>query len=101
MLSAAAATVALTTAAHVTISPRPETDAERDNCINDIIRSVASSDDRTVLVDLARWVCPDGPGCRHEIDGVELRPDGTHYRDASAILVADWVMGQINDSVQP
>jgi len=101
VLSAAAATVALTTAAHVTISPRPETDAERDNCINEIIRSVAFADDRTVLVDLARWVCPVGPDCRDEIDGVELRPDGAHYRDASAVLVADWVMGQINNSIQP
>ena len=31
------------------------------------------------LVDLAKQVCPNGPPCPEDVDGLRLRPDGRHF----------------------
>src|SRR3954453_17222524 len=67
----------------------------KDDCVNDAMRAVAAESPNTVLVDLARYVCPTRDTCRNDIDGVALRPDdGVHYRGRSAQLIAGWILGQ-------
>jgi peptidoglycan/LPS O-acetylase OafA/YrhL len=44
--------------------------------------------DQVDLVDFATIVCPSGPPCQTTRDGTWLRPDGMHFTDQSAALVA-------------
>jgi peptidoglycan/LPS O-acetylase OafA/YrhL len=67
----------------------------KDDCVNAIDREVAAETPNTVLVDLASFTCPTKDTCRTEQDGVELRPDGIHYVDDSARLVASWMLPQL------
>jgi hypothetical protein len=92
-LSATGARVALTTAAY-TDGPVGDSRFAKDDCVNDITRTVAAESPHNVLVDLARYVCPTHQ-CRREEDGVPLRDDGVHYRDKGATLIAGWVLDQI------
>jgi peptidoglycan/LPS O-acetylase OafA/YrhL len=65
------------------------------DCMNDIERAIAKTDQRVSLVDLAHWVCPKFDACRETIDGVPMRPDGLHYRNQSAVAVASWLLPQL------
>jgi len=95
VLGAGGATVAIVTPAYsdVVIS---EVRFERTDCVNAINRSVAAQRSDAIVVDVARYVCPTTPSeCRTDIDGVELRHDGLHYRDEGARLIAAWILDQI------
>jgi hypothetical protein len=43
-----------------------------------------------VLVDLGNYLCPAND-CHKEINGVKMRPDGVHFKDADARVVAAWL----------
>jgi hypothetical protein len=95
VLSADGATVAIVTPAY-SRNNTLEVRYERTDCVNAINRSVAVERPEAILVDVARHVCPTTPAsCRGEVDGVELRPDGLHYRDAGARLMARWILEEI------
>ncbi len=64
---------------------------EEADCINRGIRAAARGRERVSIVDLAEWVCPDAV-CLQEIEGVELRPDGLHYDDATAEVALNWAL---------
>ena len=49
---------------------------------------VAEHRDQMAIVDLQPFVCPDGFPCPVEIDGVRLRPDGAHFSEETAGIVA-------------
>jgi peptidoglycan/LPS O-acetylase OafA/YrhL len=49
------------------------------------------------LVPLGEWVCPVPGRCLDQRQGVELRPDGVHLRDWSAILAWQWMAPQLFD----
>jgi peptidoglycan/LPS O-acetylase OafA/YrhL len=51
--------------------------------------------DQTVIVDLNRFVCPEGDYTDTIIDGVRLREDGAHFTPAGADLVARWLAPKI------
>jgi hypothetical protein len=52
-----------------------------------------------VLVDLERFVCPTPDGsCRQTVGAVPLRPDGVHYRNASARRIARWILDRIGSA---
>jgi hypothetical protein len=70
----------------------------KDDCVNAIDREVAAEAPHTVLIDLATYICPTKDTCRTEQDGVELRPDGIHYIDDSARLIATWMLPQLTKS---
>ncbi len=65
-------------------------------CGNDVLREVAGAHPDTIrLIDLEAHLCtPDG-SCRNVQDGVILRNDGTHFRDAGAPVIASWLLGQL------
>jgi len=60
---------------------------ERTDCVNDVYRAVVAERPAVGLLDLAAWVCPDGPdGCRR------LRDDGLHYGPDHAVEVARFLL---------
>jgi peptidoglycan/LPS O-acetylase OafA/YrhL len=63
------------------------------DCQNTIYRRVAASEPRAVMADLFSWICPRiDMDCNGHVGDVVLRPDGVHFRDASARLLAAWVI---------
>ena len=95
-LRAAGARVVLTTSAYSVGFGATETNRIESDCTNALIREFAQQHPDVVLVDLERYVCPTERGdCRATIAGTALRPDGVHYRDRSARLVARWILDQV------
>jgi hypothetical protein len=47
------------------------------------------------LVDLSEHVCPGGPPCPQETDGVRLRPDGRHFTPAAGAIESHWLLPQL------
>ncbi len=45
--------------------------------------------DRVQLIDFANIVCPHGPPCPTQIDGMWLRPDGMHFTDQTGGWAAE------------
>ncbi len=89
--------LAARTAAPITLATTPWADDdarfiaqhryERTDCVNDVFRAVAAARPAVHLLDLAAWVCPDGPGaCR------PLRDDGLHYGADHAVEVARFLL---------
>ena len=64
------------------------------DCENRIARELAQSDRITFYADLGLWACPTR-ACRNERDGIELRPDGTHFKGRAAQLVNNWLFQQV------
>jgi len=66
-------------------------------CQNRTIRRYVADHPGVGLVDLERFICRRGPTrCLTRLDGVLLRPDGLHYRDESARLVARWLTREMD-----
>jgi hypothetical protein len=71
----------------------PTNDTQID-CENAVARSVSqSSGGQILLADLGTWACPTTT-CLRDRDGVELRPDGTHFKDDAAALANNWLLAQ-------
>ncbi|MFT4570757.1 MAG: peptidoglycan/LPS O-acetylase OafA/YrhL [Hyphomicrobiaceae bacterium] len=102
LLSAQGAAIALTTSPYMIARPDgkliPWTERnqnERVDAVNAVIRKVARANaDRVTLIDLHRFVCPNGV-YREEIDGVLLFEDGVHYTKDGALLVWRWLEPQL------
>lgn len=66
-------------------------------CNNEIVRRVGRSETGAVVVDLAKWMCPDPMGgCVGTKRDVVMRTDLVHYRGRAAEMVATWILEQIN-----
>lgn len=64
------------------------------DCENAVVGSVSrSSGGQILLADLGTWACPTTT-CLRDRDGVELRPDGTHFIDDAAVLANNWLLAQ-------
>ena len=46
-------------------------------------------------VHLTDRVCPSGPPCPNEVDGMVIRPDRYHYSFSSSLWVAKWLVPKI------
>ncbi len=75
--------------------PLPQRDAETDCTNRDFRAAVAAAAPNAAVVDLHSFVCPNGPDCVEEVNGVELRPDGLHYDGPGADIVAHWLLSQV------
>jgi lysophospholipase L1-like esterase len=61
-----------------------------------LLRFQARHPDDLTLVDLAGRVCPGGPPCPSEVDGLVLRPiDGGHYSPTGGVWVSEWLLPYI------
>ncbi len=66
----------------------PESEPARMELFRTMLRDVAATDDRIVVLDLAGWLA-DHP------DERSLRPDGVHFTNDTARTVAEWLGPQI------
>src|SRR4051794_10499406 len=58
-------------------------------------RFAARHPDNVSLVDLASKVCPDGPPCPENVDGLHARPDGRHFTPTSAVWAARFLLSEV------
>ena len=69
--------------------------------LNRILERFAATNPHDVtLVDLAKQVCPKGPPCPEDVDGLRLRPDGRHFTPTAAAIEAQWLMPQIVEAAR-
>jgi peptidoglycan/LPS O-acetylase OafA/YrhL len=68
--------------------------ARRVDCINRTYRAAARAAGASVLP-IGEWLCSSARRCTIDVDGVTLRPDGIHFRDAGADIAARWVLGHL------
>jgi peptidoglycan/LPS O-acetylase OafA/YrhL len=95
MLAAKGARVVVTTAAYLGLPFMPKFWFPDDDCRNAIVRQVATSEPRAVLADVFTWMCPHlDDFCEAKFGNMVLRPDGLHFRDASARLLAAFLISQ-------
>jgi len=57
-------------------------------------RFAARHPDKVVLVDLAAKICPSGPPCPENVEGLHARPDGRHFTPTSAVWAARYVLSE-------
>jgi peptidoglycan/LPS O-acetylase OafA/YrhL len=70
-------------------------DPERVAWVNQVFEDYADElGDRATYLDLGELLCPGGE-FRETIDGVEVRPDGSHYGDGSSTAVWVWLADRI------
>jgi lysophospholipase L1-like esterase len=77
--------------ASITADILAQTDRETD-CLNHIYETAARDVGGVALLDLRRLVCPSGPNCTKEIQGIVLRPDGLHFEGPGADLIGRWLL---------
>ena len=97
----------------VTIAPRAEHSATVPNDdpaqdqqylhLDELLRTFAAQHtDSVTVVDLAKIVCPSGPPCPVDVDGVDLRPnDGGHFAGDGPAWVAPRLMDAIMRELRP
>ncbi len=75
-------------------SVQTPTNDKQIDCENAVAGSVAqSSGGKILLADLGAWACPT-TACLRDRDGIELRPDGTHFKENAAALANNWLLAQ-------
>ena len=95
LLASKGARVIIATAAYAGLPFKSLAWFQHNDCQNAIFRRVVADEPRAVLADVFRWICPQmDQDCDTNIDGIVLRPDGVHFRDASARVLAAWVIAQ-------
>jgi hypothetical protein len=94
-LGAAGARVVVVTSPYTLMEGLSATARANLDCSNALRREFAPRAGARVA-DLAEWTCPRRRAwaCRTKVDGVELRPDGVHFQDESARLVARWLFDE-------
>lgn len=67
----------------------------RARCHNALLKSFAKQHQDTVAIaDVYTWACPKN-ACLKTMNGVELRPDLSHFEGEGAKLLIDWLAPQI------
>jgi peptidoglycan/LPS O-acetylase OafA/YrhL len=67
--------------------------------LNGLLRRFAARHpDNVSLVDLAAKLCPDGPPCPENVDGLHARPDGRHFTPTSAVWAARFLLTEVYGS---
>ena len=95
LLASGGAHVIVATAAYAGLPYKTPAWYQHNDCQNAIFRQVVASEPRAVLADVFRWICPHmDADCDTNINGIVLRPDGVHFRDASARVLAAWIIAQ-------
>jgi peptidoglycan/LPS O-acetylase OafA/YrhL len=95
MLASKGARVVLTTTAYTDLPFKSPAWFQRNDCQNAVFRRVAATEPHTALADVFSWICPRlDANCNTHLAGTVLRPDGVHFRNDSARLLAAWVIAQ-------
>jgi peptidoglycan/LPS O-acetylase OafA/YrhL len=68
----------------------PDDHRARTDCLNAIYDSVRTTHPQLRRLDIASWLCPNGPdSC------APVRADGLHFTDEGALQLAHWLRGQL------
>ena len=97
-LTASGATVVLLTQPPFVDLGKPAgpTSQDRDfERLNTFLTEFAATTPHVKLLDLSTLVCPSGPPCPMDVDGLGLRGDGAHYTGEGSLFVARWLMPQL------
>jgi hypothetical protein len=95
LLASGGAHVIVTTTAYVGLPYKTPQWYAHNDCQNRLIRRVAAAEPKVVLADLFAWMCPRlDTDCNAHVGDIVLRPDGVHFRDTSARLIAAWLIMQ-------
>lgn len=95
LLASKGARVIATTSAYAGYPYKSAEWFRHNDCQNEMLRHVVASEPRAVMADLFKWMCPRlDSDCETHLSGILLRPDGVHFRDASARAVAAWLIAQ-------
>ena len=100
-LTATGARVAFLTMPQVANSPDLGTPSDeiqlRYELLDELLRNYSSEHPQsTFVVDLAEEICPGGPPCPEEIDGIRPRPnDGHHFSHEGADWIAPWLLDRL------
>jgi peptidoglycan/LPS O-acetylase OafA/YrhL len=95
LLASKGAYVIVTTTAYAGFPYKSPTWYHHNDCQNGILRQVAATEPQVVMADLFTWMCPKlDTNCDTHVGDVVLRPDGVHFRDASARVLAAWLIAQ-------
>jgi len=73
---------------------------ERVACTNQVLYDLADATPGVSVIDLASYICPPGEACKTEIDGVDLREDGLHFKGPGARAVNNWLIPQVTAIAQ-
>jgi peptidoglycan/LPS O-acetylase OafA/YrhL len=66
------------------------------------LAAYAAANPRTTsLIDLQPIVCPGGPPCPKMVDGIELRPDGSHFTAETSRYVAERLVPSFRRELRP
>ena len=77
-----------------------QNDTQRTDHFNQLLRDLAADNPDTVrVIDAGNFVCPANE-CPDQIDGVTMRPDGLHYGDEGAKVLARWLAPQLRDVIE-
>ena len=63
--------------------------------LNAFLSEFAAHTPHVKLIDLSTLVCPSGPPCPMDVNGLALRGDGDHYTGEGSLFVARWLMPQL------
>jgi peptidoglycan/LPS O-acetylase OafA/YrhL len=63
--------------------------------LNAFLSEFAAHTPHVRLINLSTLVCPSGPPCPMDVDGLALRGDGEHYSGEGSLFVARWLMPQL------
>jgi peptidoglycan/LPS O-acetylase OafA/YrhL len=95
LLASKGARVIATTSAYTGLPYKTSSWFRHNDCQNEILRRVVAAEPSAVMADVFKWMCPRlGADCDCLLSGVVLRPDGVHFRDESARLLAAWLISQ-------
>jgi peptidoglycan/LPS O-acetylase OafA/YrhL len=95
LLASKGARVIATTSAYTGLPYKTSAWFRHNDCQNEIVRRVVASEPSAVMADVFKWMCPRlEADCEGHLSGIVLRPDGVHFRDASARLLAAWLIAQ-------
>ncbi len=95
LLASKGARVIVATSAYTGLPYKTSAWFRHNDCQNAILRRVVASEPSAVMADVFKWICPRiDADCEGHLSGVVLRPDGVHFRDASARVLAAWLIAQ-------
>jgi hypothetical protein len=58
-------------------------------------RFAAAHPGQVTIIDLAHRLCPSGPPCPEDVEGLRMRPDGRHFTPKAAAIEAQWLVPQL------
>jgi peptidoglycan/LPS O-acetylase OafA/YrhL len=95
LLASKGARVIATTTAYAAFPYKPASWFRHNDCQNEILRRVVASEPHALMADVFKWICPRlDADCDGRVSGIQLRPDGVHFRGASARVLAAWLIAQ-------